>query len=368
MEKRRAGTTDMNLSLLGFGGFHLLEVTRADAERMLHLYLDRGGNYLETAAAYGDGLSEQKIGQAVARRRGEYYLASKCMEREYAAAARSIERSLKNLRTDYLDILFLHAVQTEEEADAVLADNGALKAAREAREAGRVRYIGVTGHGRPTGLLSVTRRFHFDACMTVFNYFDRFNFPALEDVLLPELTERGTAVFGMKALADGYLYRNPVQAIRYALSLPISCVVVGVNRLDQLKEDLEIADLFTPLAADEKEAIFKEAPELGNYVCRQCGRCKTGDFDPQPYFLLEGLFDRQMNSYRVEPPARYALRERLAGWFGQGAEAVADYTAGIPLDPDKDYSALNALCPYRIDIDRKLKIIHAKLSGGDIKI
>jgi len=288
MEKRNAGKTDMQLSLLGFGGFHLIEVSSKNAELMLNTYLDNGGNYIETAADYGDGISERKIGRVVSRRRKDFFLASKCVKRKYELAKASIDRSLANLKTDYLDILFIHALQTEKEADAVLAEDGAMQAVLEAKKEGKLKYIGVSGHGRPNSLINITRRFDFDVCMAMFNYFDCYNYPQIEGTLLPELLEKKTAVLGMKALADGYLYKNPCKAIRYTLSLPIVSLAIGINRMDHLKQDLEIINDFSPLTDNEYEQIKSDAPELGNYVCRRCGKCANKEFDPQQYFLLEG--------------------------------------------------------------------------------
>ncbi len=366
MEKRELGSTGLELSLIGFGGFHLVEVGRREAETLLNTYLDRGGNYIETAAGYGDGVSEKKIGQAVWRRRGEYVLATKTTRRSRQEAMARLEQSLRNLKTDHLDIFFMHEPQTEEEARSVLAPGGALEAAEEARRAGKVRFIGVTGHGRPDGLLYSARNHSYDVLMTGFNYYDRFNFPQTEEELLPLCLEKGTGVLGMKALADGYLHRSVETAIRYTLSLPVASLVLGINTLEYLEQDLRIAESFTPLSDAEREELYRRAPELGDYVCRLCEKCADGNgFRPWDVFLLEGLYDRQMEDYRIPDPAGYALRERLKFWFGQAERARAEYArlqGGV--DPARDYGALGRLCPYGIDIDRKLKISHGKLAGA----
>jgi aryl-alcohol dehydrogenase-like predicted oxidoreductase len=366
MQKRALGKTGLELSLLGFGGFHLVEVSRREASWLLNTYLDRGGNYIETAAQYGDGASERKIGEAVSRRRGEYLLATKTGKRTRAEALASLERSLANLRTDHVDLFFMHEPQSVEEAKAILAPGGAMEAFEEAKRAGKARFVAVSGHGRPAGILYSVQNHPYDALMTGFNYLDRFNYPMVEETLLPLCQAKGVGVLGMKALADGYLHRDPAAAIRYTLSLPVACLVVGINSREYLEEDLRVVERFRPLAEREKEKLFRAAPELGDYVCRLCGKCRDGSGpDPQEVFLLEGLFDRQMDSQRVMEPAAYALQERLKHWFDQTAWAREEYgrlTAKV--DPERDYSALNRLCPYGIDIDRKLKIAHAKLTGG----
>ena len=199
--------------------------------------------------------------------------------------------------------------------------------------------------------------------MTGFNYFDKFNFPATESILLKECNDRGIGVMGMKSLADGYLYRNPVDAIRYTLSLPITSLVLGINSMAYLEMDLGIAKNFVPMTEEEITELYSSAPELGSYVCRLCGRCSDGaGLNPQEIFLLEGLFDRQMDSLETVDPPQYALQERLKHWFDQRAWAQEEYRKlKGKVNPSQDYRSLNKLCPYGIDIDRKLKIAHAKL-------
>jgi predicted aldo/keto reductase-like oxidoreductase len=363
MQKRQLGKTGLELSVLGIGGFHLCEVPTADATVLLNAYLDEGGNYLETAAGYGDGISEIRIGRAVAHRRDAFVLATKSTERDAAGFATELDRSLARLRTDHVDIIFIHGIPSPAEVDRVLSPGGAMEAAEAARQAGKVRFIGVTGHGRPDGLMSALHQHPFDVLMTGFNYLDRFNFPGIERDLVPLARERGTGLLAMKALADGYLYRSAEPALRYALALPVASVVVGANNLALLKKDLAIAGSWTAMNGAEREELFLSAPELGDYVCRLCGRCREESFDPQQVFLLEGMFDRQMDDGRVDDAARYALRERLKHWFGQAEAARDEYAAlAVKVDPERDYRHLDERCPYGIDVDRKLKLAHGKLS------
>jgi aryl-alcohol dehydrogenase-like predicted oxidoreductase len=365
MDKRTLGNTGLQLSLIGYGGFHLIEVPRKEVSILLNTYLDRGGNYIETAAQYGDGISERKIGEAVSRRRSEFVLATKTSDRSRPGAMKSLERSLKNLRTDHVDLFFMHEPQTVAEAKEILAPGGAAEAFADAKKAGKARFFAISGHGRPAGIQYSIENHPYDVLMTGFNYFDRFNFPQIEGELLPLCVEKQVGVLGMKALADGYLYRNVEAGIRYTLSLPIASLVLGMNRPEHLEQDLAIAENFTPMEEEEKEELYRSAPELGSYVCRLCSRCRGLDgFEPYAVFLLEGLFDRQMNDYTIADPGEYALRERLKHWFDQKQWAQEEYhRLKDKVEPQQDYSALNALCPYGIDVDRKLKIAHSKLSG-----
>jgi predicted aldo/keto reductase-like oxidoreductase len=360
MQKRRLGKTGLELSLLGFGGFHLVEAASEDVTRLLNAYLDRGGNYIETAAGYGDGRSEIKIARAVGSRRSEYYLATKCHLRGRDEAQALIDRSLANLRTDHVDVLFMHAVQTDQDLDQVL--DGAIGAAERSRAAGKLRFIAISGHGRQPVMHRAIERYPFDVLMTGFNYLDRFNYPDVELKLLPAALERGVGALAMKPFADGYLYRSWRQALRYTLSLPVACVVAGMNTMDQLERDLEVAEQFRPMTDSEREELIRTAPELGDYVCRRCGKCAVDGLDPQRYFLLEGLYDRQMDDRRLGDTAQYALRERLRFWFAQRDEARREYAAlPLKIDPERSYRHLNAACPYGIDIDRKLRVVHEKL-------
>ena len=280
MEKRALGKTGLSLSALGFGGFHLVEIPSSDASLLLNSYLDRGGNYIETAAEYGDGISEEKIGRAVAHRRGQFVLATKTLARTRDASAAEIDRSLRLLHTDHVDVLFLHCVQTPEEIRTIFGPGGALEAVTAARKAGKVRFIGITGHGRPDGLLAALPLFPFDVMMTGFNYYDRFNFPTVEGELLPRCRDAGMGIIAMKALADGYLYRSAVPAIRYALGLPVATVVMGINTREMLDADIEAVQSFRPLDETEREELFRSAPELGSYVCRLCGKCSSRRLRP----------------------------------------------------------------------------------------
>jgi predicted aldo/keto reductase-like oxidoreductase len=335
MQKRALGKTGLQVSVLGFGGFHLVEITSGEAARLLGAYLDQGGNYVETAAGYGNGISEAKIGTAVSHRRADYVLATKSVERTRLGFLNELDRSLRNLKTDHVDVMFVHGVQTMAEVDQILAPGGALEGAQEARQAGKLRFLAISGHGRPDALLAAVRR----------------------------RREQGVGVIAMKSLADGYLYRSAEPALRYTLSLPVATVAAGINSAAMLETDLDIVSRFTPMSEAEKEELYRTAPELGSYICRLCGKCRTADFDPQKVFLLEGVFDRQMDDMRVTDTALYALRERLKHWFAQTELAKTEYEAlAGKVEPSKDYSALSALCPYGIDIDRKLKIAHGKLS------
>ena len=369
MEYRELGRTGLKTSLLGFGGFHLLEIPQKTAGKLLNAYLDAGGNYIETAAAYGDGESERKIGASVANRRGEYILVSKTDARDKAGAALQIENSLRNLRTDHLDILLMHGVASPEDFEAVL--EGPYEAALEAKAAGKVGHIGGSMHGWPGGLTEALNRGYFETVMTTINYYDRCNYPEIERELLPLAHEKGAGVILMKPLADGYLYRNADAAFRYAFSRPVSVVVAGMNNEKMLLDDLKRAEShssLTAMTAEEEEELLASAPELGDYVCRQCGACSCPKgIDIMEIFAAEGCFDRQMARGVVDDAADYAMTERLRFWFdnaGLGKERYQKLaTRGDACD---GCGECLPLCPYHIDIPEKLYIADYKLGEKEM--
>jgi uncharacterized protein len=365
MQKRTLGKTGEKVSLLGMGGFHLLEISRKQVNSLLNRYLDLGGNYIESSASYGNGESEQKIGEAVSRRRDDFLLATKVDKRDKGGALETLDRSLRNFGTDHVDIWFMHAVQDRDAANQILAPGGALEAAETAREQGKVRFVGITGHGQPFGLLHALQEYDFDAVMVPTNYYDHFNFPDISEKLFPLAQLKQTAVIGMKALADGYLWRSWEKALRFALSLPVAMIAAGMNTLESLEKDMTLAGAFKPLSHTEAGELYRDADEYRDYVCRQCPKCDQIKGIPvKRVFELEGWYDRQMWDGKVVNPEDYALRVRLGSWFNQQEEARNTFHwDDIQLD-ESDYNRddLKDFCPYGIDIPRKLRIAVSKLS------
>jgi len=366
MEFREIGGTGLRTSLLGFGGFHLLEIPQKKAEKLLNKYLDAGGNYLETAASYGDGESERKIGASVSNRRNEYILVSKIGARDKESARRQIEDSLRNLRTDHLDILLMHGVASPEDFESVL--NGPYQAALEAQAAGKVNHIGGSMHGWPGGLIEALNRGYFEVVMSTVNYYDRCNYPEIEGILLPLARDKGAGVILMKPIADGFLYRNADAAFRYAFGKPVSVVVTGMNNEQMLADNLRRAEGFVPMSGEEEAQLLASAPELSGYVCRQCGKCSCPyGIDIMEIFAAEGYYDRQMARGDVNDTADYALMERLRFWFDNRKLGIERYNK-----LEKQGGACNKcglcvpMCPYHIDIPYKLSLADYKLAGRNI--
>jgi predicted aldo/keto reductase-like oxidoreductase len=367
MEHRILGRTGLQVSILGFGGFHVLELNPTDAHTLLHRYLDAGGTYIETAAEYGDENSEQKIGPVMAERREECILATKCHVRGQQEATEVIARSLHNLQTDHVDILFMHHVQTIDELHQILAPDGALRSAEEARQKGYARFIGISNHGHPQVLVQALKEYPFDVIMTNFNYFDRFNFPGIEEELLPLAQEREVGIVGMKAVADGFLWRSAEIAFRYAWSLPIHVMAAGMNTIDLLEKDFALAETFTPLSTAERDQLFTEAQELGNYICRQCDQCLPcpEGIDIPGIFKVEGWYDRQMWDGIVRDPGDYLMRQILRHWFQNQERAKKAYAAfATSGDACTACGQCEPRCPYDLKIIEKLHNVHYKLTAA----
>jgi len=367
LPRRPLGKTGAELTILGFGGFHLIEKSPEEAEELLDFYLDAGGNFIETAIGYGDGDSERKIGRVMARRRNECFLSTKTFTRDRRNAARHIEQSLKNLQTDHLDNLFIHNVHCAEDLDRALCDDGALRAAEEARDAGKVRFISITSH-LPETLLQAVESYPFDAVMEWINYYDYFNFPIIYERIIPACRERGIGVICMKPLADGLLYRpeSAAKAFRWVWSIPqVTSAATGNNDMWQLCTNLVLAKTYEPMVEQEKLEWHAEAPELANYVCRRCGACVPNDagLDIPELFRLEGYYDRQMMPGPVMQLPDMDLRRGLNNWFGNRDFARAAYARLNPQwSPQMDLSDAERRCPYGLPIAAKARWAHEKLT------
>jgi len=370
---RPFGRTGLELPVLGLGGFHLVEIPAELAAEIANRFLDAGGSYVETAAQYGNHLSEAKLGPVVEKRRGEIFLATKVWERETDAAWRQINESLETLRTDHVEVLFIHALRSKEDLDLPLGPKGKIggtaAAVLRAQEEGLTRFIGASCHWPPY-FLEAAERIPLDAILTPAGILARCNYPETEREIIPKLREKGVAIVTMKAFGDGLLSDEAAGALTYALSLPIDVAVLGINTLEQLEFALAAAREARELTADETEEIFSGSPFLGDYACRQCGECEacpTG-LEIPGVFELEGKLDQQTMDYRPHPVAEYNVRRRLANWLGNVEIAKRLYEELEVKAPACIEAGHAHPCRYGIDIARKLKIAHNKLTGTNAYI
>jgi len=284
MPTRSFGKTGFKVGILSLGGQATLEMkgTEEESEKIINRALDLGVNYIDTAAAYGDGQSQINIGRVMKARRSEVWLASKTHDFSYDGAMRLLETSLKNLHTDHLDTWQLHNVQRKDQLEKIFAKDGAISALEKAKSEGMVRYTGITGHFEPLVLLDALKRYSFDQILLAVNAAD-VHYLSFKNYLLPEAQRQGIAIIGMKVATRGRMLSTwappPIadqparmatpkpgtitirEALNYNLSLPVSTTIIGIDTVAQIEEDVHIASGFSPLSdAEMKEIEFKTLP------------------------------------------------------------------------------------------------------------
>jgi aryl-alcohol dehydrogenase-like predicted oxidoreductase len=273
MPERPLGKTGHNVRLLSLGGQAAIERPdqHDEAIRIINRAIDLGVNYIDTAPKYGNLTSQRVIGEVMATRRREVFLAGKTHERASRdKSLKLLEESLRLLRTDYLDLWQIHNVREDEHLDQIFGKGGCLEAFVRARDEKLVRFLGITGHYDPVVLATALERFDFDCLLMAINPADRHpllfvdrwvphpyrNRLSFIERLLPVANAKKMGVIGMKIPARGRLFRqNGVssmqQAMDYALSHPISTVIVGCDSVKQLEENVALASAFKPLPATE---------------------------------------------------------------------------------------------------------------------
>jgi len=257
MPTRPLGKTGHRVCLFSLGGQSTLETPDKDEQALaiINRAIDLGVNYIDTAAAYGRGVSETYIGQVMKTRRKEVFLATKTNERSYDGSMRLLERSLKQLQTDHLDLWQNHNVRTQNDLDRIFAKDGAIKAMEKARDEKIVRFLGITGHRDPFILKKGIEQYPFDSILMALNAADKHN-ASFIDNLLPTAVEKNMSIVGMKIPARGRIFREGglstmEQAMRYVLTLPVSTVIVGITTLAELEENVRIAQNFKPCTPEE---------------------------------------------------------------------------------------------------------------------
>lgn len=262
MPERALGRTGHKVRLFSLGGQATIEKpdTWDESLAIINRAIDLGVNYIDTAAAYGRGISQTYIGEVMATRRKEVFLATKTHDRTRDGSLRLLEESLRLLQTDHLDLWQLHNVRTNEQIDTIFGKNGAIEALQQARDEKMVRFLGITGHYDPAPLMRGIREFDFDTILMALNPADRHHLSFTEE-LLPLAKEKNMGVIGMKIPARGRLFReggitSMKDAMSYVLSLAgVSTVIVGCDNVQQLEENITIAANFQTLSDGEMARI-----------------------------------------------------------------------------------------------------------------
>jgi aryl-alcohol dehydrogenase-like predicted oxidoreductase len=264
MLKKPFGRTGWEFPILSFGAQRIVDehqCTEAEAIQIVNTAIDRGITYFDTAPSYSDGQSEYRLGLALQGRREEVHIATKTHDRTYDGSWRLLEASLKRLQTDHIEEWRLHNIMRMEELDACFAENGALKALREAQEQGIVKKLSISGHTNPQVQVEALRRFDFDSALVALSALDHHIYSFAHE-FLPLAQEKGCAVIGMKVMALGKLVPWYEQALRYTLSLPISTSIVGMESMEQLERNLTVAESFQPMSDLERLEFWREIMHL----------------------------------------------------------------------------------------------------------
>ena len=262
---RPFGRTGIPVSILALGGWHLgLPKTERESTRLVHAAIDGGITFMDNAWDYNEGASETRMGKALVGRRDKVFLMTKACPhgRDARTAMRQLEESLRRLKTDHLDVWQIHEVIFDDEPARYFAPGGAVEALDRARQQGKVRFVGFTGHKDPDLHLQMLKHdYPWDSCQLPLNCFDA-TFRSFEQRVLPELNRRGIAAIGMKSLGgDGRAVASrvvtPQEAIRYTLSLPIATLVSGIDTMRVLRQNLAIAQGFRPMTARQRQMLLR---------------------------------------------------------------------------------------------------------------
>ncbi len=262
MPYRVFGATGERVSILGIGGYHIgVQPTVDEAVRIMRTAIDGGINFMDNAWEYNGGRSEEHMGAALADGyREKTFLMTKVCGRDAKTAMSNLEDSLRRLRTDVIDLWQFHECNYDNDPDWIFADDGAIHAAVKAKEQGKVRYIGFTGHKSPhIHLKMLAQDFEWDALQCPLNVMDG-QYRSFARQVLPVAIARGLGVVGMKPLGgDGGIPRNGgvsvEECLRYSLSLNIPVTLSGMDTLAHLQENMAIVKRFTPLTVAERDAL-----------------------------------------------------------------------------------------------------------------
>ena len=327
MEYVTLGKTGLTISRLGFGGIPIQRVDVAATKTLITEMAAKGINYIDTARAYT--VSEEFLGEALEGVRDKFVLATKSMSRTKEAMAADIETSLKNLRTDYIELYQVHN-PTLEQLEQVMAPGGALEALKEAKEAGKIGHIGLTGHSLEL----------FEKAVNL-DWVETFMFPyniveTQGEELMRKCTEKNIGFIVMKPMAGGAI-DDPELALRFICSNKDATVVIpGMYELKEIEQNLSAVENQAPLSESELEKIANIREQLGTNFCRRCNYCQpcSVGLDISTVFLLQGYYDRY----------------GLVDWAKKRYDSLP-----VKASACVDCGACEPRCPYNLPIRQMLK-------------
>lgn len=287
MPYRVLGRTGEKISAIGLGGYHIGVPGEEEGLRLIRTAIDRGINFMDNCWDYHNGGSEVRMGKALRDGyRDKAFLMTKIDGRTRAAAAKQIDESLQRLQTDRIDLMQFHEIARLEDPDRIFAEGGGMEALLAAQKAGKVRYIGFTGHKDPFVHLrmldmAAQHQVHFDAVQMPLNVMDA-HFRSFQHQVVPVLLKHQIGVLGMKSMGSGEILKSklvsPIECLHYAMSLPTSTVITGMERMERLDQALEAARTFRPLGRKDTAAL----------LARTATAAAQGKFEP---FKTNHYFD-----------------------------------------------------------------------------
>ena len=322
MEYTVLGKTGLKISRMGFGGIPIQRIDAEGTKRLIHQLKDAGVNYIDTARGYT--VSEEYLGYALEGIREDFVLATKTMSRTREAMAADIETSLKNLRTNYIDLYQIHN-PTPEQLLQVVAPGGALEALREAKAAGKISHIGVTAHSLDTFRMALDMDW-VETIMFPYNIVE-----SQGQELIHACAEKNIGFICMKPLAGGAI-EDATLALRYVCANPdVTVVIPGMADPKELEQNLAAVSDTSPLTAEEQSKFQQVRDTLGTQFCRRCNYCQpcTAGISISSCFLFDG----------------YLQRYGLAGWAKDRYAAMGKHASDCV-----GCGACEERCPYHLPI------------------
>ena len=289
MPQRTLGSTGEKVSAIGLGGWHIAlpKIEEKVGIKIVHAAIERGITFMDNSWDYNNGMSEVRMGKALSGgKRQQVFLMTKIDGRTRKEAAKQIEQSLQRLQTDCIDLVQHHEILRFEDPNRIFDEEGAQAAMLEAQKAGKLRYIGFTGHKDPRihlYMLEVAKEngFRFDAVQMPLNVMDA-HFRSFSKLVVPELVKEGIGVLAMKTMANGVILKSktatPTECLHYALNLPTSVVIAGMDSVQMVDQAVEAANTFKPFSEQELQTLLQKTAKAA----------AKGEFEP---FKTSSIFD-----------------------------------------------------------------------------
>ena len=272
---RLLGSTGEKVSVIGVGGWHLglKRVSEKLAVRIVRTAIDRGISFMDNSWDYNDGSSEKRMGKALRDGyRDKVFLMTKIDGRSKKEAAKQLDESLRRLKVDHVDLIQHHEILRFDDPHRIFDPEGANTAMIAAQKAGKVRYIGFTGHKDPhihLYMLAVAKEhgFKFATAQMPLNVMDA-HYRSFEQLVVPELVKEKIGVLGMKSMANGIILKSktvtPIECLHYAMSLPTSVVITGIDSMEILDQACEAAETFRPLTEAQRQSLLKKTAQAAS--------------------------------------------------------------------------------------------------------